>query len=152
MFNIGVLWFSGLFFWIQQHFLFRQASQIWDVYGILFRSYDATIMVVMYVTYLYTQNCSCLKSKNVKIIIFYRRWFPNWRKIKYSVISRIPIFYNSKQICWYNRACKLPCKNPYIIAKIRVRVCEIEWTITTDKLAGLLLREYASIKSWIGEG
>ena len=98
--------------------------------------------------------------------------FPSWRKhitwnIEYTttnieyvqlqpkrrfVISQIPIFSISKQICWYNWACKLPCKNPYFIAKIRVRVCEIEWTLTTDKLVGLLLREYASIKNWIGDG
>ena len=56
------------------------------------------------------------------------------------------------QIFWYNGACKLPCKNPYFIAKIRVRVCEIEWTLTTNKLTGLLLRGYASIKNWIEDG
>ena len=63
----------------------------------------------------------------------------------------MPIFSISKQKGWYNWACKLPCKNPYFIGKIRVRVCEIEWTLTTDKPAGLLRRKYASTESWIGD-
>ena len=66
------------------------------------------------------------------------------------VISQIPIFSISKQKGWYNWACKLPCKNPYFIGKIRVRVCEIEWTLTTDKPTELLRRKYASTGYWIG--
>ena len=75
------------------------------------------------------------------LLLYHVKW--------HTVISQIPIFSNSMQIYWNSRACKLPCKIPYFIAKIRVRVCRIEWTLTIDNLDGMLLREYACIKSWI---
>ena len=53
-------------------------------------------------------------------------------KAKLGEISQILIFSISKQLCGYNWAYKLPGKNPYFIGKIRVRVCEIGYTLTTD--------------------
>ena len=67
-------------------------------------------------------------------------------------ISQIPIFSISKQKGWFSWPCKLPCKNPYFIGKIRVRVCETEWTLTTDKPVKLLRIKCASPENWIGDG
>ena len=58
----------------------------------------------------------------------------SWPRLCFDTteISRILIFSISKQLCGYNWAYKPPGENPYFIGKIRVRVCKIECTLTTD--------------------
>ena len=76
------------------------------------------------------------RIKNIKAWIVYcltlKIYISGITRILLYVISQIPIFSISKQLCWYNWVCKLPCKNLYFIGKIRVRVCEIECTLTTN--------------------